>query len=172
MRDWIERWANTLQRPRVIQDGLGREKYLSRYYLFKDQMPAMPDGSSPWDTWGNPKIGAVWPDTRWSLYLHHFHRSDVDRELHNHPWEWAVSFVLAGGYVEERREGRAVVRKEVLPGHFNRIRHDDFHRVDLIEHDAWSLFLVGPKVKSWGFWDRTTNRVTPWREFLAGKQKG
>lgn len=162
--------ASKLPAPRVIQDGLGRQAYLSRYYLITSQRPRMADGSEPFDQWGNPREGVSWPDKPWALYLHHFHRSDVDRELHNHPWRWAVSFVLVGGYREERRSGMNVVYRTVRPGAFNVIREEDFHRVDLLEEDAWSLFLVGPKVKSWGFWDRVTNRVTPWREFLEGKQ--
>ena len=48
--------------------------------------------------------------------------------------------------------------------------HDTFHRVDLLEDDAWSLFLVGPKTKSWGFWDRVTGQYTEWREFLRRRQ--
>jgi hypothetical protein len=36
------------------------------------------------------------------LYLHHFLRSDPDRELHSHPWH-ARSLILVGGYREERR---------------------------------------------------------------------
>jgi hypothetical protein len=51
--------------------------YLTRCYLFgKDR------------AWGN-------------IYLHHFHSSDQGDELHNHPWT-GLSFVLAGGYSEER----------------------------------------------------------------------
>ena len=45
--------------------------------------------------------------------------------------------------------------------------HDTFHRVDLLEDDAWSHFLVGPKTKSWGFWDRVTGQYTEWREFFG-----
>jgi len=51
--------------------------YLTRCYLFgKDRK------------WGN-------------IYLHHFHSSDQGDELHNHPWT-GLSFVLAGGYSEEK----------------------------------------------------------------------
>jgi hypothetical protein len=95
----------------------------------------------------------------------------VDRELHAHPWSWALSFIIAGGYSEERREFDKVTRREVPPLSFNFIRQSDFHRVDLIENDCWTLFLIGPKTKSWGFWDRETRVYTPWREFLARKQR-
>jgi hypothetical protein len=175
MRYEIGRWlANRLQTllegamPRVIMDGLGKSPYLSRYYVVG--APKMPDGSSPFDKFGNPKREAVWKDG-WGLYIHRFHRSDVDREAHNHPWAWALSFIIAGGYREERRYGNEMRTREVKPLSFNFIRSTDFHRVDLIEHDAWTLFLVGPKTKTWGFWDRNTGRYTPWREFLAAKQR-
>lgn len=170
MRRLVEWFASKLSAPRIIQGPSGDTKYLSRYYLVHGQRPTMADGSDPFDKFGNPKPGAIWPDTSWSLYLHHFHRSDVDRELHNHPWEWAVSLILVGGYTEERRVGDGVRVKLFLPGELNRIGQNDFHRVDLVEDDAWSLFLVGPKVSGWGFWDRASGAVTPWREFLAGKQ--
>lgn len=149
-------------------DGLGKTPYLSRFYIVG--APTMADGSSPYDQFGNPKRDAKWKDG-WGLYIHRFHRSDVDRELHNHPWRWALSFVIAGGYREERRRGNSVVEREVKPLSFNYIRQDDFHCVDLIEHDAWTLFLVGRKGSTWGFWDRATGRYTPWREFLNAKQR-
>lgn len=172
--------AEYLDPPRVIHDRNGTSPYLSRWYLFRGQRPTMSDGSEPFNELGNPKPGVILPDVKWSLYMHRFHRSDDDGELHSHPFEWSVSLVLAGGYIEERVEQaatvhpfpapKAVVRKTVRPGHTNIIRHDTFHRVDLLEHDAWSLFLVGPKTKSWGFWDRMTGRYTEWREFLSRRQ--
>lgn len=108
-------------------------------------------------------------DTRWfSVMLHRFRRSDADQELHNHPWSWAVSLVLSGGYSEERmhRSG-AVYRRSVWPGRFNLIFSDTFHRVDLFGRDCWTLFVTGPRTQSWGFLDRDTGKFTPWREFVA-----
>ena len=154
---------------RVITGGSPYDKYLSRYYLIGK--PYMQDGSSPYDLYGEPKRWAVFPDYGFGLYLHKFHRGDNDRALHGHPWQWALSFVIAGGYLEERRIGRRVVARGVPPLSFNWISHDDFHRVDLVEDDAWTLFLVGPRVSSWSFWDRETGQETPWREFLATKQR-
>jgi hypothetical protein len=91
---------------------------------------------------------AIWPD-------------------HRHPWRWAISLVLKGGYSEERRSGDSVVRRRVRPWRLNRLTDRDFHRVDLTDGDAWTLFLVGPITQSWGFWDRDTKRFTPWKEFLG-----
>ena len=150
-------------------DGLGKAPYLSRYYLLGK--PRMADGSCPFDRFGNPYPNAIWPGG-WGLYIHRFHRSDIDRETHSHPWDWAASFIIAGGYSEERRnEFDQVTRRDVEPFSFNFLRSTDFHRVDLIENDCWTLFLVGPKSKSWGFWDRETKMYTPWREFLDRNQR-
>lgn len=160
--------ASGLGRPRVISDGPGKSPYLSRWYILG--APRMSDGSQPFDEFGDMRPGASWPS--WGgLYLHRFHRSDADRELHNHPWRWSVSLILAGGYLEERRGTAGLVERIArLPGDFNWIGHDDFHRVDLIEEDAWTLFLVGPKVSTWGFWDRATGAFKHWRPFLDEKR--
>ncbi len=106
------------------------------------------------------------------VYLHFFHRGDVDRELHSHPWS-GRSVILAGGYVEERREGEEgayrVVSRTYRPGETSGLAADTFHRVDLLEpaRGCWTLFTTGPKAASWGFWDRDSGVFTPWREALA-----
>ena len=47
-------------------------------------------------------------DTRWGgLYVHHFLRSDQDRDLHDHPWHF-TSLILWGGYVEELPDARRI----------------------------------------------------------------
>lgn len=170
MRRELGRWiADRLKaalettQARVIMDRAGKSPYLSRYYVFGK--PTMTDGSSPFDQFGNPKRQVILKDG-WGLYIHRFHQDDAAGGLHSHPFSWMLSFVIAGGYIEERRKGSDVITRIVRPLSFNFLRSSDFHRVDLVEHDAWTLFLVGPKTKTWGFWDRATGRYTPWREFL------
>lgn len=159
------RWLVSRLPVRVIFDETGTRPYLSRFYLF-----GAPERGS-FDANGDPKPEARLPRGL-GLYVHRFHRSDEDRELHNHPWQWALSLVLAGGYVEERRiEGGAIRTRVVGPGSLNYITADTFHRVDLIDEDAWTLFLVGPRVGSWGFWDRVSGAFIPWREFLERKRR-
>lgn len=108
-----------------------------------------------------------------AIYLHHFHASDADSDLHNHPWPGS-SLILAGGYREERRvpwgEGvEAIEQRVYLPGDTNILAPDTFHRVDLLDpaNGCWTLFTTGAKVQSWHFWDRDTGILTPWREALA-----
>ncbi len=128
----------------------------------------MADGSRPFDEFGSLRPGAVVDRSTWGLYMHQFHRSDDAGECHNHPFKFAISLILAGGYHEERRDRRGlVVTRTYRPGNLNFLWADSYHRVDLLEDDCWSLFLVGPKVQSWGFWNRHTRRETPWREFIA-----
>jgi hypothetical protein len=166
----IARWlirllVRVLSAPRVIYDRNGVSPYLSRYYIIG--APKMPDGYAPFDSFGSPQDGVIWGDKRWGLYLHRFHRGDDERELHNHPWRWALSLIIAGGYVEERRGADDVVRTRVVkPWRLNFIRANDFHRVDLVGEDAWTLFLVGHKFQDWGFWSRDTGEFWPWRVFI------
>jgi hypothetical protein len=154
---------------RVIYDREGGSPYLARFYLTRP--PTMPDGSEPFGVSGNPRPGIEWRSERGgiSIFVHYFYRSDDDEALHNHPWKWALSLVLAGGYSEERRVGNGVVRRLVKPGSLNLLKAETFHRVDLLtpERGCWSLFIAGPKSSGWGFWDRRTGEFLPWREFIA-----
>jgi hypothetical protein len=79
------------------------------------------------------------------VQLHRFLRSDPDG-LHDHPWGWACSIILAGWYFEERRD-RVRVRSRGYA-----MNGDTFHRV-VLPHacDVWTLFIHGPYVKHWGF---------------------
>lgn len=88
-------------------------------------------------------------DLPFALFLHKFYRGDAGRDLHSHPWSLSVAIVLAGGYREEREDGI----REFRPGSINVIRHDDLHRVDLLNPamGSWSLFVAGARAGSWGF---------------------
>ena len=163
MRSLLHQFVWFLDTPRIIYDREGKEPYLSRWYLIRskpepdDTLVGQPSESN------KPRL--------FDLYLHRFHRSDDDQALHNHPVSWALSFVLAGGYTEERRFGDHLVQvRTVRPFRFNFIRKEDYHRVDLLEEDAWSLFLVGPKIDTWYFWDRKTKVKTHWRRFIEEKR--
>jgi hypothetical protein len=145
------RWTRLLEWladrfPRRDICGSDGSLYLSRYRLF---------GWSP----GTP---GRYP---FSVYLHHFHRPDEDDAPHNHPWAWAVSLILAGGYVE-RRGGPL---RLVLPGMINVIKPDTFHVVEHLLGECWTLIVVGPKAQSWGF-EVSGQGYVPWRDRL--RQRG
>lgn len=98
-------------------------------------------------------------------YLHKFHRKDIDRHLHSHPWQWALSIVLSGSYDETRvdhdatllaRGIRLITSREILTttrrvSRFNYLTSDDYHKVDELHGDVWTLFITGPSIPGWGF---------------------
>jgi len=137
MRKFIQWMANFFPSITVFLDN--QVKYLTRYYVFgKDR-----------------KLG--------NIFIHQFHSSDELGELHSHPWSWSVGLILVGGYVEERRmKDDSVKSFRRRPFTFNFITKNDFHRVDLIDDDCWTLFIAGPRTKSWGFWDRNTKVFRDW----------
>jgi hypothetical protein len=135
-------------RVRVITNDDG-DPYLGRVYLLRVFRSVLP-----------------------GVFLHRFFRSDGDRELHNHPWKWAVSLVLAGGYREERLDdkyGSPVTVRVLGPGRLNFIRGSTFHRIELLDEErgAWSLFIAGPRPPAgttWGFLDTQTGRFETYLE--------
>jgi hypothetical protein len=156
IRTLLHRLAERLPPPRQITDReTGTRVYLTRWYVFGGARDN-DDGDT-----GEPLIRLPF-----NIFLHRFERSDDDGALHSHPWSWGVSIILAGGYSEERRIGDTVERVTFGPGSINVIRHEDFHRVDLLEEDAWSLFIAGPKLGTWFFWDRETKMRAHWRAFV------
>lgn len=111
--------------------------------------------------------------------LHHFLRSDDDRDHHNHPFRWSISLILAGGYTEERvlPDGRVRTRR-FRPGMWNVIRQNDFHRITLetAEHGCWTLFLAGHRVADWGFRDAVSGLFIPhtrwaWWKALSAREQ-
>lgn len=115
------------------------------------------------------------PGSRWrgpSVYLHRFVLPDQDIALHNHPWPRCVSLVLAGGYTEERLayaypdDHLHVRARRLRPGRLNVIRPDDYHRVARLHGtETWTLFVVWPRTRSWGFWMPGRGHI-PWRDRL------
>jgi len=147
MRGFLEWLGSKFESVTIKIQGV---PYLTRYYL----------------------IGKDTTGGKFSLFLHHFHTSDQRDELHNHPWRWAFSLILSGGYSEERIEssrgclyGR-IIRRDVGPGSINFIRANDFHRADLYDEErgAWTLFFAGPRSQDWGFVDRETRQYKDHRE--------
>lgn len=99
----------------------------------------------------------------YQVYLHRFVASDPGRGLHNHPWKAAVSLVLCGEYEEVRmadgRDDHALKTRRIRAGHLNWINGSVFHRINLTgSNEVWTLFVHGPKAKSWGFLQNQGNR--------------
>jgi hypothetical protein len=95
------------------------------------------------------------------VFLHEFLRSDAERCLHDHPWGF-ISIVLRAGYWEELPGGVVKWRR---PGSILVRRATDSHRIT-INHGSkpWSLVIVGPKVREWGF-----HTLVGWKAWKAGE---
>ena len=93
------------------------------------------------------------------IFIHRFMSSDPDRGLHDHPWSWAFSLILAGGYNEiiKCNDDYVGIVYRSAPA-LNKLNGERFHRI-LMEPEnfgkTWSMFVHGPRVKDWGFMEYT-----------------
>lgn len=107
-----------------------------------------------------------------NVYLHQFMRSDDDRALHDHPWS-NVSLLLRGMYVEHTVDAGGINRRTVLFAGDLRVRWTGriAHRVELVDGPCWSLFITGPRYRSWGFHCPERGWVR-WDKFTAANDSG
>lgn len=97
-----------------------------------------------------------------TVYLHRFVAADCDEWVHDHPWRHSLAILLTGWYREERvqwwdpNQGWKA-RERTIGGlrRLNLIRAQDFHRIRQARPDTWTLFVHTPRVKGWGFLERT-----------------
>lgn len=94
--------------------------------------------------------------TPWfQLRVHHILRSDYDRALHDHPFDF-ISLILSGSYMEITPESEAPIRWPLrlphvyLPGELNIKRAENLHRL-VLEAPVWTLVLAGAVRRKWGF---------------------
>lgn len=111
-------------------------------------------------------------DTRWGkVYLHKFVGDDWSYDLHDHPKRF-ISIGLYGSYLEEtpinpnfcgslttRRRYRAPWIRSFPPEHKHRITTPFGH--------CWTLVIVGPWERDWGFWH--DGKFMRWDEYVSGK---
>jgi hypothetical protein len=81
-----------------------------------------------------------------NVYLHHIMQDDLDRALHDHPWD-NTTIILKGRYVEITPQGK-IWR---WAGDVVHRRAEDLHRLIVGNGEAWTLFITGPKRREWGF---------------------
>lgn len=94
-----------------------------------------------------------------SRYLHHPAQADQDRHPHNHPWIWARSRILTGGYLEQRRFWLSWRG----PGDVVELDSTTYHRIAFVKPNTWTLFTHGPRCASWGF--AVEGRHVDWRDY-------
>lgn len=97
-----------------------------------------------------------------NVYLHKFTGSDDDRALHDHPWN-SVSFLLKGGAWEVFKSDGKLAQRRITRFWpvFRRATHA--HRMVITRGPVWTIFITGPKVRSWGF--LCPQGWRHWREF-------
>lgn len=132
------------------------ELYLRRFFIFRTRM---------------------FPNFR--IFLHFINRSDDDRHLHDHPWDF-TSLILAGGYDEELPPPQWLLEDmkkyadwkvhrylEVRePGDILRNKAEHTHRVQLRDgKPAWTLVQAGKARRIWGF--HTESGWVDWRKYLG-----
>lgn len=101
------------------------------------------------------------------VFLHKFHRGDVEPYNHDHPWPF-WSLILYGGYWEHTPKGK----RWYGPGSLLRRPAEWQHHVELPPGaTCWTLVWTGPKVRSWGFICPDRGWI-PWREHEANQAAG
>jgi hypothetical protein len=85
-----------------------------------------------------------------NIYLHRILRSDDDRALHDHPW-FNLSLILSGYYIEHTIASGGVHRRALRGvGDIKARAPWAAHRLE-VDAPCVTLFLTGPKMRSWGF---------------------
>lgn len=162
------------------------DPYLTRHYVAGRVGQSLPEGTRErlgWLPWG---MSFAWLDRHGELrevrlpktvYLHLFHRPDREPEHHSHPWRWAWSMVLAGGYIEETVVDDAagpdatVCMRVRGRGSVGVLTEATFHRVAaLLERRCWTLFVVGERVDTWHF-RRADGTLVEWEAFIEAREK-
>ena len=110
--------------------------------------------------------------TRWfKVYVHRFVADDWSRDLHDHPKRF-ISIGLAGRYVEHGPAGR---RREYVAPWLRSFPASHIHRITLPAGECWTLVIVGPSLREWGFWHLEETslrwRWIHWRTYVAADSK-
>lgn len=112
-------------------------------------------------------------------------QSDNDRHLHDHPW-WNISVLLRNGYDEVMPYNGGAGEWTWLRsiGDWSEVtytrwrgagdvvfrRATDRHRLNVAEgQPAYSLFIVGPRKRLWGFYTGP-GQFTPWETYVKDKE--
>lgn len=95
--------------------------------------------------------------TPWfALYLHRLDTADSRPTLHDHPWSF-VSFILRGGYNEIRLDPHTLKNRRRFVRLINVMHLGDAHYIETLHRTpTWTLLLVGPRRRTWGYWRRVS----------------
>lgn len=105
-----------------------------------------------------------------SVRIHHIAKPDIDRALHDHPWN-ARTIILSGGYTERilMPDGSTGNRNRKA-GHTGIIGFGKYHSIVMVKPNTYTLFITWGKQGDWGF--LVDGKKVAWRDFvLAGELK-
>lgn len=124
------------------------EGYMNRWWLF--------------NPYSNTSGLCRFPKLPVSIRVHHILRKDLDRHMHDHPWD-ARTFIIKGWYVEEREGTGLTVRKE---GDTATLNFGEFHRIDEVsEGGVYTVFVTFRYRGTWGF--KVEGNKVQWRKYLG-----
>ncbi len=110
-----------------------------------------------------------------NIYLHLYHHDD-DRILHSHPW-WSLSLCVSGALREWYRPSsfdanieHAFYRRDVRKGDLVFRSPDMFHRLEIAGNRTITIFITGPKIKTWYF--ACKRGLIEWTSFVSSRDKG
>ena len=112
--------------------------------------------------------------TPWfALYIHHILKSDEERDMHDHPWDFS-SLILQGAYFETwKMSPDFKVRRNDSHYRGDVIKHkaEDVHKITLLTKDVWTLVLTSGRDREWGY-RLIDNTWIDQRSYRSLKNKG
>lgn len=101
-----------------------------------------------------------------NVYLHRFGGDDDPRALHDHPWvslSWCIAGQMRETYQTHPHPNGLERTRTIIPGDWVWRGARFAHRLELDTTVAWTVFITGPRIRSWGFWCPQGWRH--WRDF-------
>lgn len=108
-----------------------------------------------------------------NIYLHHMRHDDDDRAPHDHPW-WSLSLCLQG-HIQEMEyilgtSPQEFKQNDIYKGGWKWRGTEFAHFLKLPDGDAWTLFITGPNVRTWGF--HCPKGWLEWKKFVDPTDPG
>lgn len=153
--DWIICKSRETPYFHLVDEKTG-STYMERYWFFNSYEQTARD---------KPKVS--WLP---SIRIHHIKRPDLDRNMHDHPWD-ARTVILRGWYVEEREAkcpgcGREVDTFIRNRGDTAKIGFGEFHNITHVSPGGvWTMFIMSKYRGVWGF--KVNGVKVPWRKYLG-----
>lgn len=92
--------------------------------------------------------------TPWfAIYVHQIRRSDMDLDMHDHPWNFA-SVILEGAYREASTyppNFDQIYVRDYYSGDVIEHAAEDAHKLTLVSNEVWTLVFTSGRTRYWGY---------------------